>query len=534
MTLHVPAAAWRQLPRAQLEWLVPGLLRDKCIALLREPAKAQRRRLVPLPDSVDRLLPALRPNAEPLTSALTSALRSEAGRHPGRHRLDGWHHRRPLPDAGRTAADEQNRVLFASRDPAALDAFVATLDRQRLLPLPAGSPWRRERSLSWDFDALPESVDTQQAGIPIKRFVRMIDHGDHIQLELGDDPVEARQSRVRGILRLYMLALAPTVHYLRKQVRFERERALTFAAIAGAHDLIDELIEAAFRAILLDGRPLLTDRASFEARVAADHNQVVTRAQELVRLVSEILACYRPLRLQLEKTASPALADSHRDIEQQLAALLAPGFITATPTTLWLSEFPRYLKAIDHRLQRLQGTVGPRRAVTPYRGRSVAELPRRQGQRPGRSSAARRMPLADRGAAGLTLRPATRHPPAGVGKSASSNGCARHAVGNSHPLDQQQKTTEGAEPCPMMKKRPAEPRRCGSPAGPRPHRHFDSSAGRRQGRGKSAMAWSGRQQRLPHRQPQLRQPGQKGCRPAGVDPAARRQLRKDRRRRGQK
>ena len=62
--------------------------------------------------------------------------------------------------------------------------------------------------------------------------------------------------------------------------------------------------------------------------MAADRNQVVTRAQELVRLVSEILACYRPLRLQLEKTASPALADSHRDIEQQLTALLAPGFIT--------------------------------------------------------------------------------------------------------------------------------------------------------------------------------------------------------------
>ena len=368
VTLHVPAAAWRQLPRAQLEWLVPGLLRDKCIALLKSLPKAQRRRLVPLPDSVDRLLPALRPNAEPLTSALTSALRSELGvTLADTDWTDGTiddHYRMRVE-----LLDEQNRVLFASRDPAALDAFVATLDRQRLLPLPAGSPWRRERVTSWDFDALPESVDTQQAGIPIKRFVRMIDHGDHIQLELGDDPVEARQSRVRGILRLYMLALAPTVHYLRKQVRFERERALTFAAIAGAHDLIDELIEAAFRAILLDGRPLPTDRASFEARVAADRNQVVTRAQELVRLVSEILACYRPLRLQLEKTASPALADSHRDIEQQLAALLAPGFITATPYP-WLSEFPRYLKAIDHRLQRLQGQL----ARDAQSRRTVADL----------------------------------------------------------------------------------------------------------------------------------------------------------------
>ena len=42
------------------------------------------------------------------------------------------------------------------------------------------------------------------------------------------------------------------------------------------------------------------------------------------------------------------------DIRGQLAALLPPGFLTATPWR-WLAHYPRYLKAISLRLNKLAG-----------------------------------------------------------------------------------------------------------------------------------------------------------------------------------
>ena len=50
VTMTVPAAMLSQLDPARLEWLVPGLLRDKCIALLKSLPKSIRRQVVPIPD----------------------------------------------------------------------------------------------------------------------------------------------------------------------------------------------------------------------------------------------------------------------------------------------------------------------------------------------------------------------------------------------------------------------------------------------------------------------------------------------------
>lgn len=79
VTLTVPAAMLPQLPLARLEWLVPGLLREKCIALMKSLPKAIRRQVVPIPDWVDAALEAMTPDDIPLTEALGEFLRRKTG-----------------------------------------------------------------------------------------------------------------------------------------------------------------------------------------------------------------------------------------------------------------------------------------------------------------------------------------------------------------------------------------------------------------------------------------------------------------------
>jgi len=59
VTVQVPRAAVQQLHQEKVEWLVPGLLEEKLIALLKSLPKRLRRQLVPIPDSVRRLLPIM-------------------------------------------------------------------------------------------------------------------------------------------------------------------------------------------------------------------------------------------------------------------------------------------------------------------------------------------------------------------------------------------------------------------------------------------------------------------------------------------
>src|SRR5690606_3828674 len=64
VTLKVPLMALRQLPARRLEWLVPGLLREKCISLVKGLPKSLRRNFVPVPDFVDAALANMTPGNE--------------------------------------------------------------------------------------------------------------------------------------------------------------------------------------------------------------------------------------------------------------------------------------------------------------------------------------------------------------------------------------------------------------------------------------------------------------------------------------
>ena len=73
VTLVCPAAVLNQVTEGRADWLVPGLLRDKVIHLMKGLPKALRRSFVPVPDFADRALGELAPSDTPLTQAASSS-----------------------------------------------------------------------------------------------------------------------------------------------------------------------------------------------------------------------------------------------------------------------------------------------------------------------------------------------------------------------------------------------------------------------------------------------------------------------------
>jgi ATP-dependent helicase HrpA len=79
LTLTVPLALLNQIDVARLSWLVPGLIREKVTLLLKALPKAQRSRLVPLPDTVTAFLEAVPAGRGALDDALRGWLAARLG-----------------------------------------------------------------------------------------------------------------------------------------------------------------------------------------------------------------------------------------------------------------------------------------------------------------------------------------------------------------------------------------------------------------------------------------------------------------------
>lgn len=79
VTVSVPLALLNQLDAARFEWLVPGLLRDKIIALIKSLPKSLRRNFVPAPNFADACLQAIVPGQGSLLDVLTRQLKRMTG-----------------------------------------------------------------------------------------------------------------------------------------------------------------------------------------------------------------------------------------------------------------------------------------------------------------------------------------------------------------------------------------------------------------------------------------------------------------------
>ena len=78
-TLEVPRAVLTQLRQSDLDWAVPGILRDRSIALLKTLPKSLRKQLIPISGFVDSILPQMAAGDGDFISALCMQIRRAKG-----------------------------------------------------------------------------------------------------------------------------------------------------------------------------------------------------------------------------------------------------------------------------------------------------------------------------------------------------------------------------------------------------------------------------------------------------------------------
>lgn len=380
VTVVVPIALLNRIPQHRLDYLVPGLLRDKCIALVKTLPKALRRLFVPVPDAVDAALVHIQVEDRPLTEALGEALTRVRGVevpssawHP-EHLEPFYHmHVRILDRDGQTQAQGRDLTALTTQLQSAMQAALQEqVARQPEVVLQqqqgrgqagaeAGVEMAAARVIErWDFGDLPETVDIEQEGARALAYPALLVSDRGVVLTLLESAERAHQATIDGVVQLLMRETADTVKYLRKELLRGNALHLQLAGI-GQHrdDWLEQLLVVVYRQVFLapgiDGTVSLPrDESAFHHLLKKGRGRIVEEAQQLEELLVRIGQGWADVRRHRSQANDLAWLEVLKDIQQQLDALLAPGFIRRTPLD-WLKRYPVYLEAIAQRLDKLRG-----------------------------------------------------------------------------------------------------------------------------------------------------------------------------------
>ncbi len=381
LTVTLPIYALNQVNDEQCDWLVPGMLKDKVLALLKSLHQRPRSRLLPLPEFAAGFVEQHAFGDGSLVDVLLAAVRDKTQLPVQRNdfKLDQVS---PHLFMNFRVVDEHGRQLGAGRDLASLKAelghqarsafqALASLKIGKTLPAAAApatetdpptrcvqaqvraplQPAAPQRHTEWSFGELPELLELQRGGQSLIGFPALIDRGSHVEVEVFDEPQAAAVVHRAGLRRLVALQLREPLKYLEKNIPDLQKMASAYLSLGTLEDLRDQIIEVGLdRAFLAE--PLPTDELTFRARVEAGRTRLNLIAAEVARQAGSVLIELAAAQRKLKDAKPPReVAD---DITAQLQRLCPKRFVA---TTDWaaLQHLPRYLKAIVLRLDKQRG-----------------------------------------------------------------------------------------------------------------------------------------------------------------------------------
>ncbi len=426
VTVTVPIYALNQVQEERGEWLVPGMLKDKVLALVKSLHQKPRARLVPLPEFADAFVQSAAFGQGGLMDALLKAVRDKTQLDVKRadFKLDMLS---PHLFMNHRVVDEHGRQLGMGRNLPALKAELGSLARgafQALAALKAqevvsgaegvlaeqggrlspdegasapgaarrdagkgnaqsgrqasgdatgarSTPGRSQGApgdpsagnsgaarsqgstplTDWTFGELPELMEIQRGGHTLIGFPALVDKATHVEIDIFDEPdVAATKHRV-GLRRLVALQIREPLKYLEKNIPDLQKMAMAYMSLGTADELRDQIVDVALDRAYLN-EPLPSDAASFKARVEEGRTRLNLIAQEVARLAGTVLTEYAAATRKLKDAKPPK--DVADDVAAQLQRLMPKRFVSSTPYAQ-LQHFPRYLKGITLRLDKLKG-----------------------------------------------------------------------------------------------------------------------------------------------------------------------------------
>ncbi|MFJ3482009.1 ATP-dependent RNA helicase HrpA [Pseudomonas sp. NPDC090202] len=356
VTLRVPAPLLLSLPAERLEWLVPGLLEAKCVALVRNLPKALRKNFVPVPDFVKAALQRMVFADGSLPQALgRELLRMTGARVPD----EAWSESATQVEnhlkMNLEVVDGNGKFLGEGRD---LDELTARFAEAGQAALAVPQSVKSQQPVeAKGFAKVEEKTQQKIAGLSMTVYPALVEEGGTVKEGRFSTLAEAEYQHRRALQRLLLQQLAEPAKFLRSKLPGQTELGLLYRDMGRVDALIEDILLASLDSCILDGETSLPrDGAGLLSLAERKRGSLTEHAERLAKLTLDILKLWHGLQKRFKGKIDLAQAVALNDIKGQLGKLVYPGFVRETPA-LWLKELPRYLKAIELRLEKLGSQV---------------------------------------------------------------------------------------------------------------------------------------------------------------------------------
>jgi ATP-dependent helicase HrpA len=353
VTLKVPSGQVSRIPAARVDWIVPGLLREKVTALVRALPKRYRKQFVPLSRSVDIILREMEQGDQTLISALASFV----------HRRFGvdipasvWT-TLDLPEhlsMRISVVDHSGNELESGRDLCLLrqsddlrkgDDSLSAWKKGR-------ERWEKRGITRWDFGPLPESIPLGERLIAYPGLEAV---NEGVNLLLFQNQEQARASHKQGVKWLLARHFARDLKYLRRNLTLPKGAAPGAGHFGGTAAVEQRMYERLMAQLFEKDLRSPEELERYIQKVAP---VLLEKGNALRDLMVRILDAYQPVQtalLSLKGSKGQHLELCLR-LREELDELIPEDFFERYDPDR-LSHLPRYLKAMQIRAER--GTNDP-------------------------------------------------------------------------------------------------------------------------------------------------------------------------------
>ena len=352
VTVRVPISVLGQIKSAPFEYLVPGMIEEKITQFIRSLPKQIRKQFVPAPHYAKACREAIEPNDAPFINSVAHQLHRMTGSQINANILKQISFEEHLLMRFEVV-DENNKVIKAGRDLEQLKRITSNKTSTHLRQQSAKQGEKnieRQGITSWDFGHLPETIIINSMGMKIKAWTALVDEGDSVAIKLFDSAEKAQQQN--GLLKLLMLSASKEVNYLKNNLPNIRQHCLHYAITGKCEELKQSIIKNTFRLVFDTDHFQCHQQQVFMNHLEQHRPKLIAKATTICQQLDTILKFHHKVKKTLKGKINPAWLDALNDITEHINTLVFVGFLD-TLTLHELRQYPRYLKALQRRIEKL-------------------------------------------------------------------------------------------------------------------------------------------------------------------------------------
>jgi len=386
VTMVIPISVLAPFPEYIGDWLVPGLLREKCIALIKTLPKQIRRNFAPAADAVDRVYANLTPTNSPLHKELAALLFKTRGIKVEHEqfdlsKLDQYYLMNyRVMDVDGSLVDEDHDLSNLKQRYADSVQESVHVDHS-----PERNKYEQANITQWSFGKLSQYIEYLHQGMTVRVYPCLSVEADgSLSLTVSDQQNKAQYQSSIGILQLAQNELSSgsqrqAAKYLLKELMSVKKKnnsnnqnsklnGLSNLATQLKHvtvkpgnrnEWVNEIMLAGLNQSCFTGIGInindVRNKESFEKALNTGSKNWVSNCIEIEQSLSNALDHKDRILTQLDTISAQTIEvdKAIEDMKAQLYRLFEPRILRYTPFKQ-LNQYTRYMRAIESRIEKLK------------------------------------------------------------------------------------------------------------------------------------------------------------------------------------